>query len=279
MSTSVLETVTECTQPLLHRCKANLTAHECDQIVQALITRLKGDELHKGANAEVAALIGVHPNTVRRVWKHAEEEWHRTGVYRAIHRMHLKGRKRPNRSQQLDLLRSVPVVRHSTFRAADDGCSLPTTTVLRELQRGHLRSQNSVIHPLLAEDNKRGRLEFCKVHIDPDTMHFLGMYNTIHVDEKIFYITQPRRRLLLLPDEQAPTRRIRSRRFITRVMMLAAVSRPRYGPDGELFDGKLGIWAFTEQVAAVRSSKRRPAGTRDEGGVRYQDDLQREADF
>ncbi|KAE9032343.1 hypothetical protein PR002_g9225 [Phytophthora rubi] len=31
-------------------------------------------------------------------------------------------------------------------------------------------------------------------------------------------------------------------------MLLSVVSRPRYGPDGELFDGKLGIWAFTSKL-------------------------------
>lgn len=81
------------------------------------------------------------------------------------------------------------------------------------------------------------------------------------VDEKIFYITQPRQRFLLLPNEPAPTRRVKSRRFEARVMMLEAVSKPHYTSNGEFFDGKLGIWAFTEQVSAKRSNARRPAGT------------------
>jgi hypothetical protein len=53
---------------------------------------------------------------------------------------------------------------------------------------------------------------------------------------------------------------VKSKRFVTRVMLLAAVSRPRCTA-GTFFDGKLGIWAFTKQVAAKRSSARRPAGT------------------
>ncbi|KAG3140697.1 hypothetical protein PI126_g15867 [Phytophthora idaei] len=101
----------------------------------------------------------------------------------------------------------------------------------------------------------------CKQHVDRSGMFFSGMYNTVHLDEKIFYITQPRRRFLLLPDEPAPTRCVKSRRFVTHVMMLAAVSRPRYDSDEAFFDGKLGIWVFTEQVVAVRSSAHRPAGT------------------
>ncbi|KAE9033316.1 hypothetical protein PR003_g8949 [Phytophthora rubi] len=88
------------------------------------------------------------------------------------------------------------------------------------------------------------------------------MLDVVHVDEKLIYITQPTRRFLLLPDEVAPVRRLRSRRYITRVMFLAAVARPRYDPvTHQYFDAKLDIWPFVEHVSAQRSSARRPAGT------------------
>ncbi|VFQ65765.1 unnamed protein product [Cuscuta campestris] len=45
-------------------------------------------------------------------------------------------------------------------------------------------------------------------------------------------------------------------------MFLAAVGRPRYGEGGDvLWDGKIGIFPFTFEQAAQRSSKNRPAGT------------------
>ncbi|VFQ79249.1 unnamed protein product [Cuscuta campestris] len=45
-------------------------------------------------------------------------------------------------------------------------------------------------------------------------------------------------------------------------MFLATVGRPRYGEHGEvLWDGKIGIFPFTYEAAAQRSSKNRPAGT------------------
>ncbi|KAG2764458.1 hypothetical protein PC129_g18870 [Phytophthora cactorum] len=93
-------------------------------------------------------------------------------------------------------------------------------------------------------------------------MLFDDMLNAVHVDEKIFYVTEPKRRFLLLPDEHAPTRKMCRKRFITRVMFLAAVGRPRYDKEKQqVFDGKVGIWAFVKRVAAQRSSSRRPAGT------------------
>ncbi|KAG2937904.1 hypothetical protein PC117_g11505 [Phytophthora cactorum] len=45
-------------------------------------------------------------------------------------------------------------------------------------------------------------------------------------------------------------------------MFLTAVARPRCDlATGIQFDGKLGIWPFVEQRAAIRDSERRPAGT------------------
>ncbi|KAG3183880.1 hypothetical protein PC128_g13959 [Phytophthora cactorum] len=135
-------------------------------------------------------------------------------------------------------------------------------TLFRKMKRGSLRSHTSHVKPLLNEANKTARLQFFLSRINKDTMLFDDMLNAVHVDEKNFYVTEPKRRFLLLPDEPAPTPKVRSKRFITRVMFLAAVGRPRYDKEKQqVFDGKVGIWAFVERVVAQRSSSRRPAGT------------------
>ncbi|RAW28494.1 hypothetical protein PC110_g15128 [Phytophthora cactorum] len=88
------------------------------------------------------------------------------------------------------------------------------------------------------------------------------MMDTIHVDEKLFYLTEVKRRFYLLPGEKVPKRHVKSKRFTGRVMFLAAVARPQCDlATGMQFDGKLGIWSFAEQRAAIRDSERRPAGT------------------
>ncbi|XP_057811524.1 uncharacterized protein LOC131025754 [Salvia miltiorrhiza] len=57
------------------------------------------------------------------------------------------------------------------------------------------------------------------------------MHNTVHIDEKWFYMTK-------------------------------GTHRPLFGPDGEvIFDEKFGIFPFTKKVPAQRASKNRPAGT------------------
>ena len=69
-------------------------------------------------------------------------------------------------------------------------------------------------------------------------------------------------------DEVVPICKTKSKRYIQKVMFLSAVARPRYNPQSKTwFDGKLGIFAFVEQVAAQQSSKNRAAGTMETKGV------------
>ncbi|XP_057811296.1 uncharacterized protein LOC131025520 [Salvia miltiorrhiza] len=62
-------------------------------------------------------------------------------------------------------------------------------------------------------------------------LQFKSMYNTVHIDEKWFYITK-------------------------------TSQRPMFAPDGSvLFDGKIGIFPFTEMVPAQMKNKNREVGT------------------
>ncbi|ETO99442.1 hypothetical protein F441_23144 [Phytophthora nicotianae CJ01A1] len=75
-------------------------------------------------------------------------------------------------------------------------------------------------------------------------------------------MTEADRSIYLAPGEAPPHRTVQSKRFITKVMFMAAVMRPVFAEDGSLiFDGKLGMWPFTERVPAKKSSRNRPAGT------------------
>ena len=63
-------------------------------------------------------------------------------------------------------------------------------------------------------------------------------------------------------NEEEPERNCKSKRFITKVMFMAAVARPRYDSHRKhYFDGKIGIWPFVYQEPAQRNSKNRDKGT------------------
>ncbi|XP_057248151.1 uncharacterized protein LOC125493763 [Beta vulgaris subsp. vulgaris] len=77
----------------------------------------------------------------------------------------------------------------------------------------------------------------------------------------VLYDTK-RVRAYLHPKEKTPWRKIKNKNFIPKAMFMAAVARPRWNQDGSCaFDGKIGIWPFTKQVPAQRSSDNRPRGT------------------
>jgi hypothetical protein len=53
--------------------------------------------------------------------------------------------------------------------------------------------------------------------------------------------------------------RVKSKNFIENVMFLAVITRPRFDSEGNcIFDGKIGIFAFTYVEPAKRKSRNRP---------------------
>lgn len=72
------------------------------------------------------------------------------------------------------------------------------------------------------------------------------MFNTIHIDEKWFYMTKTGTKYYLVRDELEPSRYVKSKRFIQKIMFLAAVVRPRIDVSmNEIFPGKIEIFTFT----------------------------------
>ncbi|KAK9705768.1 hypothetical protein RND81_07G080100 [Saponaria officinalis] len=139
-------------------------------------------------------------------------------------------------------------------------------TICAWVKLGKLRSHSNAIKPLLTEENKFHRLNFVLTKLwwnrITRTLQFKDMSNVIHIDEKWFYITQDSAKYYLLSDKVDPYRSCKSKSFITKVMFMAAVSRPIYDDDNNLiFDGKIGIFPFTFQEPAKRKSKKRAAGT------------------
>ncbi|KAG2926031.1 hypothetical protein C6341_g16405 [Phytophthora cactorum] len=211
---------------------------------------------------EVAAKFREDRRTISRVWKTAKAEEARSGQLRADYSGNARGRQMLDLLEKLEKLRITPFDQRSTLRAASSACGVARATLQRRVKGGQVVAHVSIVKPLLTDENKAAILAWCILHVQPDSLLFNNMYDTIHVDEKLFDLTAVRRRYYLLPGEEAPHRQVRSKRFITKVMMLAGVARPRWNAvSGFYFDGKLGIWPFIVQEPAVRSSSRRPAGT------------------
>ncbi|KAG3159177.1 hypothetical protein PI126_g7513 [Phytophthora idaei] len=225
--------------------RRELSDSERDQVVASLLQCSVDGVPRRGAIKEVAAKFRVDRRTISRVWKKAKAEEARSRQLRADYRGNARGRPMLDLSEKLEKLRITPFDQRSTLPAASSACCVARATLQRRVKGGQVVAHVSYVKPLLTDENKAARLTWCISHVQPNSLLFNNMYDTIHVDEKQFYLTAVRRRYYLLPGEEAPHRQVRSKRFITKVMMLAAMARPRWNAAaGSYFDGKLGVWPF-----------------------------------
>ena len=88
------------------------------------------------------------------------------------------------------------------------------------------------------------RMELALSFMDKNnTSKFENMEDLIHIDEKWFYLTKDGQRFIIAADEEEPYRHVQHKSFLTKIMFLCVVARPRYDTNKNAwFDGKIGIW-------------------------------------
>ncbi|ETV73005.1 hypothetical protein H257_12050 [Aphanomyces astaci] len=156
---------------------------------------------------------------------------------------------------------AVPASQSTTIAYVAHAIGIPPSTLKDFYKRGLMVKYNSNVKPKLTDVNKTARVKWTVEFVEP-TYAFYDMYDYVHVDKKWFHATRIRSRHYLLPGEDPPHRSTQSKRFITKVMFLSAVARPRWdNAKSEWFDGKIGTWHFTQHVRVTSSSRNRPVGT------------------
>ena len=236
----------------------HLTKEQRQGILEKLLQQMKENKLKHGAINEVATAFRVSRLTVSRVW-HAAQTQYREGKICAdvsSKRKERCGRKPKDYSNNLAQIKNTPLNRRG----------IPKSTLLDIFKSGkYIKRISSTVKPILTDKNKMDRLEFClskvSLAINGDLL-FDDLYDYVHIDEKWFYLTEVKRSYYLMLNEEEPERNCKSKRFITKVMFMAAVARPRYDAHQKhYFDGKIGIWPFVYQEPAQRNSKNRAKGT------------------
>ena len=116
----------------------------------------------------------------------------------------------------------------------------------------------SSLKPTLTDENKVSRMELALLFIDKnDTSKFEHMEDLIHIDEKWFYRTKDGQCFIIAVDKAEPYRHVQHKSFLTKIMFLCAVARPRYDMNKNAwFDGKIGIWPIGKWELANQSSKK-----------------------
>jgi hypothetical protein len=216
--------------------------------------------------AKVAKIIGVNPSTISILWKRARncEKFGVDNEAEILSKRGMRGRKPLfDRNAVKEHVKAKPLRERKTTRGLAKALGLAPSTIHRLIHiEKILKPHSAAVKPALTEENKYARYLFSLEHIDPRTGLYYSMMNTIHVDEKWFYMIETKSRCYLASDEDIPAIYVKHKCHIPKIMFLCAVARPRYDTDKKAWwDGKIGIWPFAKQLPAQRNSKNRAKGT------------------
>ncbi|KAL6542781.1 hypothetical protein OROHE_010301 [Orobanche hederae] len=241
-----------------------LSFNDRNLVAQFLHTKFSGGQLKRGAVKEAAVMFKVSRQSVNKIWIITAEQI-KTGM--PIHIPNLRNNSRKKRRDlDVQMLLSAKIAERCTIRGLGESLGVSSTTAWKWVKSGEIRPHSNAIKPALTEKCKMERLKFSldaiKESNNMEKWDFKSMKHVIHIDEKWFYLSKTTEKYYLHRNEENPYRSCQSKKFITKVMFLCAVSRPMYNTDGSLiFDGKIGMFPFTYLETAKRNSKRRAAGT------------------
>ncbi|KAF0705977.1 hypothetical protein AaE_014303, partial [Aphanomyces astaci] len=250
------------------RTERNLKPTERRAVYEQLLERSIGGKLPYGAIQDVARWYYCHSRTIARIWKQGRLSQSLShGLADVATKMTGNcGRKKTRTTEEIKAaVQSVPHYQRQTLRALAANSQIPKTTLIRHMkEQNSLKARFSYVKPMLTAENTRTRLDFARSFLrllSDGTTVFSIMHDVVHVDEKWFYLTRVKKKFYVYDDEEVAARSVKSKHFITKVMFLAAVARPRYDHTRKtFFDGKIGVWPFVEVVAAKRTSRNRPKG-------------------
>lgn len=243
----------------------DLTNEQRHAVYEYLLEHSSNGKPKHGSIKTAAGLFSVCPKTIHTIWQQGRLSI-RNGAIAADVSAHKAGHVgRKKKEINLDQLKKIPLRQRQNIRSLASALGASKTIIHSRIQEGLIKPHSNAMKPLLTDGNKRARLEFCisQLKINPPNKPiFHDMMNIVHIDEKWFYMTKTNQKYYLAIDEELPHRACKSKTFITKIMFLCAVARPRWDHGrNQWFNGKLGIFPFITREEAKRASKNRPAGT------------------
>ncbi|XP_057539731.1 uncharacterized protein LOC130817809 [Amaranthus tricolor] len=213
----------------------------------------------QGLMWEIAKKYDVHWKTVSRIWAKVKTQKKEGATLDASSKKFGRNNRTiiPFDESKFQALEKA---KKTSQQAVAIAMGVSQSTVWRWKKKKHIRKHTNAIKPLLTDTNKNDRLFFCISSCSYDeqinAFKFSDMSNIVHIDEKLFYLTRTQQTYYLTPREPEPHRELQSKRFVPKITFMCVVAKPMYSSEGQLiFDGKIGIFPFTAQVLALRSSK------------------------
>ena len=232
-----------------------------------LLAWLENGVLPWGSFTIVADEIGVSRSTISRLWWQAHGACEQSLIITP--EIALRNNSRMNclkysHAEFCQGLKEIPWCCHKTYRSTAKAMGVALSTVRRMLlHRDVCRVHMSSLKPTLTEENKMSRMELALSYVDKNnTSMFETMEDLIHIDEKWCYLMKDGQRFIIVADEEEPYKHVQHKSFLTKIMFLCAVARPRYDTRRNAwFDRKIGIWPIGKWEPAKRSLKKHAKGT------------------
>ena len=261
-----------------------------------LHSHVKDGVLERGVLKTTADMFSVHKSTMGRFWREINKKIADASLTPSDvlsdasffeSEKHNRGRKKKwDRAQLREAVKEVALSKRGSFRRLSGSVAVPKSTLHRMYKKeGLFRRHTSSLRPFLTEENKVARMAHALDEINPvlvptraggtEQRCFKDFYDRVDIDEKWFFLSRENETYILIADdeneewdddnsggEENPTRRVRNKNHITKVMFLCAQARPRWdSTKNQMWDGKIGIWPIGHFAPAQRRSARRAAGT------------------
>ncbi|XP_074318816.1 uncharacterized protein LOC141655644 [Silene latifolia] len=242
-----------------------------------LLQKTNDGKLPFGAIREAGERFGLSDRSISNMWKLAKKP-RLVGDKLDVKSGRIGNKNRKRILPDIEHIKSLDNSKRNTMKRVSKNCGVSVGTVHSWVNEGLLKPHSSPLHPKLSDLHKEQRLlhslkslvvrqqvqEFFDLNSIPFTeIIFDEMSNTIHMDEKWFFITSDNEKVYIVEGEEPPYRsRFARKGSLQRsCSFMCAISRPIYGADGELiFDGKIGMFPFKHEVPAARSSINRSRG-------------------
>jgi hypothetical protein len=252
--------------------KRNLTSEERRCIVSTLLLSVKpGDPdliLGRAVITSTAQFYDVNRKAIRGVWQRALSNFRNPNIRAFISSPQKKGncgrKKKWDCDELREAVKKIPLYQRRTNRSLAAALGIPKSTLFR-LKQDKLESVimpvSIALKPLLSKVHKAQRVLYAVSKLNAVDRKYHDFYDSIHIDEKWFFISQKQLRCYTAPDEVPPEQNAQNRDHLIKVMFLCAIARPRYDAEGNCtFDGKIGMWPFVEHTVAQRRSDNRERG-------------------
>ncbi|KAK9672836.1 hypothetical protein RND81_12G128200 [Saponaria officinalis] len=241
-----------------------------------LLQQSVNGKLARGVMTETAAKWSISRRTVGEIWKLASKPL-LVGQKFDVKSKRIGNANRKRLLPDVKFIKKIDIKEKDTMYRLHIQIGVSVGTIHSWVKEGLLKAHSSPLHPKLNDVNKIQRMkhalqslvieqveqETFDLNAIPTTeIKFKEMSHIIHMDENWFFITNDNHKYYLANGEELSYRSCQSKRYITKVMFMCAVSRPVYSPEGELlFDEKIGMFPFTKQQPAARRSRYRQRGT------------------